>query len=162
MAARGSRLRLGLHTRLLAVESISAHLCSALKCVFACLFLYLYVHFLKRHPVFLYILRLCLWLKISEWWHCLFLYCWWVGNYLVRRKILTFQGSQSSSSQILSTQCVSLFIVLWIIQGLRESWNWIRLDNAHIAVSNYSVHCVIVCGVRPGKLNVKGSGTEYN
>lgn len=159
MAARGPRLRLGLHTRLFAVESISAHLCSALSvslptcfCIYICI----------CHTIFLYLLHLFPWLKISEWWHCLFLYCWWVGNYLVRRKILTFQGSQSSSSQILSTQCVSLFIVLWIIQGLRESWNWIRLDNAYIAVSNYSVHCVIVCGVRPRKLNVKGSGAEHS
>lgn len=37
------------------------------------------------------------------------------------------------------------------------------MDNAHVALNNrsvYSVHCVIVCGVRPRRLNVKGNGTK--
>ena len=54
--------------------------------------------------------------EISEWWHCLFMYCWSVGNCFVRKTFSPFRETSGyvlrHPSLILSTQCVSLFIVL--------------------------------------------------
>lgn len=33
--------------------------------------------------------------EIFEWWHCLFMYCWSVGNYFVRKKFSAFRETSS-------------------------------------------------------------------
>lgn len=65
----------------------------------------------------------CVLRKIFEWWHCLFMYCWSEGNYLVRKKFSPFRGTSSYVLRHLPRYCpLNVFHCLLCSELFKALW----------------------------------------